>query len=41
MSLPGTRSHSAIYAQHPVIIKSLSVAALTIAMKKIADQHAG
>jgi hypothetical protein len=32
---------SAIYAQHPVLIKSLGAAALTIAMKKIADQHAG
>jgi hypothetical protein len=31
---------SAIYAQHPVLIKSLGAAALTIAMKKIADQHA-
>jgi hypothetical protein len=25
---------------HPVLIKSLGAAALTIAMKKIADQHA-
>ncbi len=31
---------SAIYAQHPVLIKSLGAAALTIAMKKIADSHA-
>ena len=31
---------SAVYAQHPVLIKSLGAAALTIAMKKIADQHA-
>jgi hypothetical protein len=31
---------SAIYAEHPVLIKSLGAAALTIAMKKIADQHA-
>jgi hypothetical protein len=31
---------SAIYAQHPVLIKSLSAAALTIAMKKVADSHA-
>ena len=31
---------SAIYAQHPVLIKSLGAAALTIAMKKIAQQHA-
>lgn len=31
---------SAIYAQHPVLIKSLGAAALTIAMKKIAEQHA-
>jgi hypothetical protein len=30
---------SAIYAQHPVLIKSLGAAALTIAMKKIADSH--
>ena len=28
---------SAIYAEHPVLIKSLGAAALTIAMKKIAD----
>ena len=31
---------SAIYAEHPTLIKSLGAAALTIAMKKIADQHA-
>jgi hypothetical protein len=31
---------SAIYAEHPVLIKSLGAAALTIAMKKIADQRA-
>jgi hypothetical protein len=31
---------SAIYAEHPVLIKSLGAAALTIAMKKIADSHA-
>ncbi len=31
---------SAVYAQHPVLIKSLGAAALTIAMKKIAEQHA-
>ncbi len=31
---------SAVYAQHPVLIKSLGAAALTIAMKKIADSHA-
>ena len=31
---------SAVYAEHPVLIKSLGAAALTIAMKKIADQHA-
>ena len=31
---------SEIYAQHPVLIKSLGAAALTIAMKKIADSHA-
>jgi hypothetical protein len=31
---------SAVYAQHPVLIKSLGAAALTIAMKKIADTHA-
>jgi hypothetical protein len=31
---------SAIYAQRPGLIKSLSGAALTIAMKKIAEQHA-
>jgi hypothetical protein len=30
---------SAVYAEHPVLIKSLGAAALTIAMKKIADQH--
>jgi hypothetical protein len=30
---------SAIYAQHPVLIKSLGAAALTIAMKKIAESH--
>jgi hypothetical protein len=26
---------------HPVLIKSLGAAALTIAVKKIAEQHAG
>jgi len=31
---------SAVYAQHPVLIKTLGAAALTIAMKKIADTHA-
>jgi hypothetical protein len=31
---------SAVYAEHPVLIKSLGAAALTIAMKKIADSHA-
>ena len=31
---------SAIYAEHPMLIKSLGAAALTIAMKKIAEQHA-
>jgi hypothetical protein len=31
---------SAVYAQHPTLIKSLGAAALVIAMKKIADQHA-
>jgi hypothetical protein len=31
---------SAIYAQDPVLINSLGAAALTIAMKKIAEQHA-
>jgi hypothetical protein len=31
---------SAIYAEHPVLIKSLGTAALTIAMRKIAAQHA-
>jgi hypothetical protein len=31
---------SAIYAQHPTLIKSLGAAAMVIAMKKIADQHA-
>jgi hypothetical protein len=31
---------SAVYAEHPVLIKSLGAAALTIAMKKIAEQHA-
>jgi hypothetical protein len=31
---------SAIYAQHPTLIKSLGAAALVIAMKNIADQHA-
>jgi hypothetical protein len=31
---------SAVYAQHPVLMKSLGAAALTIAMKKIADSHA-
>jgi hypothetical protein len=29
----------AIYAQHPVLIKSLGAAALSIAMKKIAEKH--
>jgi hypothetical protein len=31
---------SAIYAQHPTLIKSLGAAALVVAMKNIADQHA-
>jgi hypothetical protein len=31
---------SAIYAEHPVLSKSVGAAALTVAMKKIADQHA-
>jgi hypothetical protein len=31
---------SAVYAEHPVLIKGLGAAALTIAMKKIAEQHA-
>jgi len=31
---------SAVYAQHPTLIKSLGAAAMVIAMKKIADQHA-
>jgi hypothetical protein len=35
------RIDSAVSAEHPVLIKSLGAAALTIAMKKIAEQHAG
>jgi hypothetical protein len=31
---------SQIYAQHPTLIKTLGAAALTVAVKKIADQHA-
>jgi len=31
---------SAIYAQHPMLIKSLGAAAFTIALKKIADSRA-
>jgi hypothetical protein len=31
---------SAIYAQHPTLVKSLGAAALAIAMKKISEQHA-
>jgi hypothetical protein len=31
---------SAIYAQHPTLIKTLGVTAMAIAMKKIAEQHA-
>jgi hypothetical protein len=31
---------SAIYAEHPTLIKTLGAGALAIAMKKIADQHA-
>lgn len=30
---------SEIYAEHPTLIKTLGAAALTIAMKKIAEQH--
>jgi hypothetical protein len=31
---------SEIYAEHPTLIKTLGAAALTIAMRKIAEQHA-
>jgi hypothetical protein len=31
---------STIYAEHPTLIKSLGAAALAIAMKNIAEQHA-
>jgi hypothetical protein len=37
----GANPAGVIYALHPVLLKSLGAAALTIAMKKIADQHAG
>jgi hypothetical protein len=30
---------SQIYAQHPTLIKTLGAAAMTVAVKKIADQH--
>jgi hypothetical protein len=38
--IPGIDRVSSIYAEHPVLVKSLGAAALTIAMKKIAKQHA-
>jgi hypothetical protein len=31
---------SAIYAEHPTLVKTLGAAALTIAMQKISEQHA-
>jgi hypothetical protein len=31
---------SQIYAQHPTLVKTLGAAALTVVVKKIADQHA-
>lgn len=31
---------SQIYAQHPTLVKTLGAAALTVAVKKIAEQHA-
>jgi hypothetical protein len=36
----GTPANGPVVEQHPVLIKTLGAAALTIAMKKIADSHA-